>query len=173
MQPSTPGTPPQSDPDPFFLDAPAGAPDPAAYDAAKTKARAALRNAVTASREARMAVAAADAAAPARVADLFDLDLVRRRCRPDPRTTAAALPSPLRRVLTLACEHPAGLPVWAIAGIAEWPESLALTVGERLRERGLARVRVAEDGDAEIVPTATGRQVAAVLNSWRMPHHVR
>ncbi|KAB7785370.1 hypothetical protein [Methylorubrum populi] len=73
-------------------------------------------------------------------------------------------------MLTLASEHPAGLPVWAIAGIAEWPESLVVAVGERLRERGLARIRTAEDGDAEIVPTATGHQVAAVLNSWRMPH---
>jgi hypothetical protein len=130
-------------------------------------------NAFVAAREARMAVVAADAAAPARVADLFDLDLVRRRCRPDPRATAAALHAPLRRVLTLAAEHPAGLPVWAIAGIAEWPESLVTAVGERLRERGLARVRVAEGGDAEIVPTAAGRAVAAVLTSWRMPHHVR
>ncbi|ACB80021.1 non-ribosomal peptide synthetase [Methylorubrum populi BJ001] len=161
---------PQSDPDPFFLNVPAGVPDPAAYDAAKTEARAALRNAVTASREARMAVVAAERAAPARVADQFDLNLVHRRCRPDPKVTAAALPAPLRRVLTLASEHPAGLPVWALAGIAEWPESLALTVGERLRERGLARVRVAEGGDAEIVPTAAGRAVAAVLYAWRMPH---
>ncbi|MFJ7441206.1 non-ribosomal peptide synthetase [Methylorubrum thiocyanatum] len=130
-------------------------------------------NFIVAAREARLAAHNADRAAPARVADLFDLETVRRRCRPDPRATAAGLQAPLRRVLTLASEHPAGLPVWAVAGIAEWPESLALTVGERLRERGLARVRDAEGGDAEIVPTATGRQVAAVLNSWRMPHHVR
>lgn len=170
MQPSTPGTPPQSDPDPFFLDAPDVVPDPAAYAAAKTAARASLRAAVAAGREARMAPVAADRTAGARVADLFDLDVVRRRCRPDPRTTAAALPAPLRRVLTLAAEHPAGLPVWAVAGIAEWPESLVTAVGERLRERGLARVRVAEGGDAEIVPTATGRAVAAVLYAWRMPH---
>ncbi|MGA4555223.1 non-ribosomal peptide synthetase [Methylorubrum aminovorans] len=130
-------------------------------------------NPFAAAREARMAVVAADRAAPARVADQFDLNLVHRRCRPDPRATAAALHAPLRRVLTLACEHPAGLPVWALAGIAEWPESLVVAVGERLRERGLARVHLAEDGDAEVVPTATGRQVAAVLHSWRMPHYVR
>lgn len=126
-------------------------------------------NAFVAAREARMAVAAADRAAPARVADLFDMQRV-RRCRPDPRTTAAALRAPLRRVLTLAAEHPAGLPVWAVAGIAEWPESLVVAVGERLRERGLARVRIAEDEEAEIVPTPAGRQVAAVLTAWRMPH---
>ncbi|MFJ7441097.1 non-ribosomal peptide synthetase [Methylorubrum thiocyanatum] len=127
-------------------------------------------NAFVAAREARMAAHNADLAAPARIADLFDLVRV-RRCRPDPRTTAAALPSPLRRVLTLAAEHPAGLPVWALAGIAEWPESLVLTVAERLREKGLARVLVAEhDGDMDVVPTATGRAVAAVLYAWRMPH---
>ncbi|KAB7785371.1 hypothetical protein [Methylorubrum populi] len=45
----------QSDPDPLFLDAPDVVPDPAAYDAARSEARAALRNAVTAGREARMA----------------------------------------------------------------------------------------------------------------------
>ncbi len=127
-------------------------------------------NFLTAAREARMAAHNADLAAPARVADQFDFNFVHRRCRPDPAVTAAALPAPLRRVLTLAAEHPAGLPVWALAGIAEWPESLVLTVGERLREQGLARVLVAEGGDAEIVPTATGRAVAAVLYAWRMPH---
>lgn len=170
MQTELPNAPPASDPDPFFLDAPDVVPDPAAYAAAKSEARASLRNAVTASREARMAVAAADRAAPARVADLLDLATVRRRCRPDPRTAAAALPAPLRRVLTLACEHPAGLPVWAVAGIAEWPESLVVTVAERLREKGLARILGAAGEDAEVVPTATGRAVAAVLYAWRMPH---
>lgn len=127
-------------------------------------------NAFVAHRRVQAALLAADRLAAARVADLFETDW-HRRIRPNPTAAAAAMPYPLRRIILLTSERAGGLPVWAIAGIAGWPDSLALALAERLRAQRLVRIRVAEDDrNFDVIQTDAGRAVAQVLVSWRFTH---
>lgn len=116
------------------------------------------------------ALLAADRIAPAHVANLFEADW-HRRVRPNPVKMAAAMPYPHRRIILLAADRPAGLAVWAIAGIAGWPVSLALAMAERLRAQRLVRLQMGEDDEnIDVMPTHAGRAVAQVLTNWGFTH---
>lgn len=106
---------------------------------------------------------------PVRVASIREAN--RARYAPvDPVATAAVLPAPLRRILLLAADDVAGrgYPVWAIAAVAGWSDEVTFARADRLSRLRLVQLRLAyDDRDMDVIPTAAGRRVAALLISWR------